>query len=131
MRLYRIGIALVLAAVTAMSTAACADQAQSATASATGTIGKGGDDRTGGCDGTPSWWKTAPDHDSIWRWGEVSGLAVDNPNRIIVAVWGDRNAQNQERPNSTNYLVVADKDCNIAERWSQWDSITNRPHQVY
>ena len=37
---------------------------------------KGGDDRNGGYDAVPNWWKPAPEHDSVWTWGEVSGLAA-------------------------------------------------------
>ncbi len=59
-------------------------------------------------------------------------MAVDNPNRIIVAVWGDRDRQGRERPeHGTNYLVVVDRHGNIIERWQQWDAILNKPHQVY
>jgi hypothetical protein len=100
-------------------------------ASASADIAKGGDDRTGAYDAVPGWWKPAPDHVGAWTWGEVSGVAVDTPDRILVAVWGDRNAQGQERPGSTNYLVAVDRDGNIVENWSQWDSIFNKPHQVY
>ena len=131
MKLHALGTAL--AVTLALLPAACVDQSEGAASTASGErqVVKGGDDRTGGYDVVANWWKTAPDQDSIWRWGEVSGLAVDNPNRVIVAVWGDRNAQGQERPNSSNYLVVADGEGNIVERWTQWDSIVNRPHQVY
>jgi hypothetical protein len=94
-------------------------------------IVKGGDDRTGEYDAVAGWWKPAPDHEGPWTWGEVSGVAVDNPDRIIVAVWGDRDATGQEREGSTNYLVVVNRDGDIVERWSQWDSIFNKPHQVY
>lgn len=61
----------------------------------------------------------------------MSGVAVDTPDRIIVGVWGDRSADGQPREGGTNYLVVADRDGNIVERWTQWDSILNKPHQIY
>jgi hypothetical protein len=92
---------------------------------------KGGDDRNGAYTAVADWWKPAPEHDATWTWGEVSGVAADTPDRIIVAVWGDRNRQNQERPNATNYLVVVNRKGEIIERWQQWDSILNKPHQVY
>jgi len=92
---------------------------------------KGGDDRTGAYDPVPNWWPAAPDHDDRWGWGEVSGVAVDNPDRIIVGIWGDRDDEGVERPGGTNYLVVVDRDGNITERWTQWDSIFNKPHQIY
>ncbi|MDC0160668.1 hypothetical protein OAJ07_04370 [Gemmatimonadales bacterium] len=92
---------------------------------------KGGDDRTGEYNAIEDWWKPAPDHDDVWGWGQVSGVAVDNPNRIIVGVWGDRDEQNRERVGSSNYLVVVDGEGNITENWSQWDSLFNKPHQIY
>jgi peptidylamidoglycolate lyase len=92
---------------------------------------KGGDERNGAYDAVANWWRRAPEHDAVWTWGEVSGLAADTPDRIIVAIWGDRNRQNEERPGGTNYLVVVNRDGQIIERWSQWDSILNKPHQVY
>ena len=63
---------------------------------------KGGDGRYGGYDPVPDWWKPAPDHDDTWTWGEVSGVAVDTPDRIIVAVWGDRSVDGEERPDGAN-----------------------------
>jgi hypothetical protein len=99
---------------------------------AAGAVTKGGDDRTGPYALIESWWKPAADHDSIWTWGSVSGVAADTPDRIIVAVWGDQGRAGQgERPGSSNYLVVVDRNGNIIENWSQWDSLFNRPHQVY
>ena len=100
-------------------------------AAASAAVVKGGDDRTGAYDAVPGWWKPAPDHFDGWTWGEVSGVAVDNPDRILVVVWGDRNARGEERPGSTNYLLAVDRDGDIVENWSQWDSIFNKPHQVY
>ena len=96
-----------------------------------GEVVKGGDDRTGEYDAVDNWWKPAPDHGDVWGWGQVSGIAVDNPNRIIVGVWGDRDALNRERDGSSNYLVAVDRDGNITENWSQWDSLFNKPHQIY
>ncbi len=94
-------------------------------------VAKGGDGRDGGYDSVPGWWKPAPDHGDPWTWGEVSGVAVDTPDRIVVAVWGDRSADGERRPDSSNYLVVVDRDGNLIENWSQWDDMLNRPHQVY
>ena len=92
---------------------------------------KGGDERNGAYEAVAGWWKPASDHDATWTWGEVSGLAADGPDRIIVAVWGDRDRQGNERPNGSNYLVVVNRHGDIIERWQQWDSILNKPHQVY
>ena len=96
-----------------------------------GEVVKGGDDRTGEYDAVDNWWKPAPDHGDVWGWGQVSGIAVDNPDRIIVGVWGDRAALNRERDGSSNYLVAVDRAGNITENWSQWDSLFNKPHQIY
>lgn len=104
-------------------------------------VSKGGDDRTGEYAAVENWWKAAPDHDDRWTWGQVSGVAVDSPDRIIVAIWGDRGKDRiqrpdgsyyrEERPGGSNYLVVVDGNGNLIERWAQWDSILNKPHQVY
>ena len=129
MGLGRIRVGLGLVALAALS--ACSGESQAAAGSG-GTVIKGGDDRTGPYDIVERFWKPASDHDSVWTWGSVSGVAADNPNRIIVAVWGDQGRAGQgERPGSTNYLVVVDSLGNITENWSQWDSLFNRPHQVY
>ena len=131
MRKVWMGRALVLAAGLAVIPACAGEKpAEPQPASPAASV-KGGDDRTGAYDAAAAWWKPAPDHQAPWTWGEVSGLAVDNPNRIIVAIWGDRNAEGKERENSSNYLVVVDKNGNIVERWTQWDAMLNKPHQVY
>ena len=121
---------LLLAGMAGVTVSARLQEPPSQPASAPATR-KGGDDRTGEYSAVANWWKPAPDHDAVWTWGEVSGLAVDNPNRIIVATWGDRNAKGEERPDSTNYLVVVDRSGRIVERWTEWDSLLNKPHQVY
>ena len=110
----------------------CAGEDQVApTASVAAAVAKGGDDRTGAYEAVDGWWKPAPDHEGPWTWGEVSGVAADTPDRIFVVVWGDRDADGNARDGSTNYLVVVDRNGNIVERWTQWDSILNKPHQVY
>lgn len=92
---------------------------------------KGGDDRTGPYAVVEDFWKPAPDHDDAWGWGPVSGVAADTPDRIIVGVWGDQNAEGEDRPDGSNFLLVVDGAGNIIENWSQWDSLLNRVHQVY
>ena len=130
MKLKSIGAPLLVVALVVCS--ACAGENQAAQdLESRGAITKGGDDRTGEYEAVENWWKPAPDHEGPWTWGEVSGVAVDTPDRIIVGVWGDRNAQGQGREGGTNYLVVVDRNGNIVERWTQWDSILNKPHQVY
>src|SRR5688572_12115522 len=100
-----------------LTTAACADGDGSASGAAA--VVKGGDERTGEYEPVVDWWKPAPDHVDQWTWGEVSGVAVDNPDRIIVAVWGDRDENGEEREGSSNYLLVVDRNGNITENWSQ------------
>ena len=138
MRRDRIGVALVVAAGLAglsASGAACgagggAGDAPTESAPPREVV-KGGDGRAGAYQSVEGWWKPAPDHEGPWTWGQVSGVAVDHPDRIVVAVWGDRNADGEEREGSTNYLVVVDRNGNVIENWSQWDSTLNKPHQVY
>ena len=67
-----------------------------------------------------------------WTWGEVSGLAADTPNRIIVAIWGDRDRQGRERPSTAPTTSLSSMaTANIIERWTQWVPFLNKPHQVY
>src|SRR5688572_5674077 len=98
MRLDRFCLAVVLVGVSALAGCVSENEAATSEMPATGEIVKGGDDRNGEYDAVPNWWKPAADHQDGWTWGEVSGLAADTPDRIIVAIWGDRNAQNQPRP---------------------------------
>jgi NHL repeat len=119
-----VALGAVVVSATMLAAGGTAQQARS-------TAAKGGDERNGAYDAVDGWWKPAPEHDATWTWGEVSGVAADTPDRIIVSVWGDRNRQHQERPNGTNYLVVVNRNGEIVERWQQWDSIVNKPHQVY
>ena len=120
-----------LAAIAALAACGGADPGTPLADAADATPAKGGDDRTGPYQVVEGWWQPAPDHTGEWTWGSVSGVAVDTPDRIIVAAWGDQDAEGRERPGSTNYLVVLDGEGNMIENWSQWDSIFNRPHQVY
>ncbi len=132
MRLERKRAALLLAAGLVILPA-CVGESETAVA-AESTFVKGGDDKTGAYDVVENWWKPAADHDDEWTWGEVSGVAVDNPNRIVVSVWGDRSvstAPRVERPNGSNYMVVVDGDGNMLDNWKQWDSLFNKAHQVY
>jgi peptidylamidoglycolate lyase len=121
-----------LPAVGVVLLTACVGENQAHTAAAsTRVITKGGDDATGAYDAVADWWKPAPDHTGEWTWGEVSGVAVDNPNRIIVSVWGDRSRAGVERPGGSNYMVVVDGNGNLVDNWREWDSLFNKAHQVY
>ena len=136
MRLDPKALALVtLTALTALT--ACVAENQAAPAAEASGGRKGGDGRTGEYDVVADWWKPAPNHDKSWVWGQVSGLAVDNPNRIIVVTRGDwppdrpRVITSQGDMRRSNFIVVADSTGKIVESWSQWDSLLTLPHQVY
>ena len=129
MRLERFGMTLVLTAgLVVLSACANVDQ-EPPPAEATTT--KGGDDRSGDYEGVANWWKAAPDHDETWHWGQVSGVAADTPDRILAVTWGDMNDAGDVRLPRSNAIVVADRNGNITEVWSQWDDILNWPHQIY
>jgi hypothetical protein len=131
MGLRRVYPSLAIAAIATLSACGGDNQPASVTAEAERTFMKGGDDRTGPYEVVAGFWKAAPDHTDEWGWGSVSAVAADTPDRIIVGVWGDQNAQREDRPGGSNFLVVVDGDGNIIENWSQWDSMFNRVHQVY
>jgi hypothetical protein len=134
-----------LALALAAGIAGCVGENQAQTA---GQGPKGGSDQTGEYTHPANWWKPASQHTAdcpsggpggggqaanqgpCWVWGEVSGMAVDSPNRIIWAVWGDRD-QTTGNQRDVNYLLETDANGNITKTWSQWDSIFNTPHQVY
>lgn len=91
---------------------------------------KGGDDRTGQYIGEPAWLAEHPEAPD-WEYAQVSGVVADSPDRIIVGIRGDRDSQGQERPNSSNYIVVVNGSGEVIERWTQWDSLLGFPHQLY
>ena len=131
MRFERTGLAMVLVACLAVLPGCASESEAAPQVGSEGPIVKGGDDRTGEYDAVEGWWKPAADHEGPWTWGQVSGVAADTPDRILVVIWGDRDAQGRERPGGSNYLVAVDRDGNITENWAQWDSIFNKPPQVY
>ncbi|HIF24234.1 MAG TPA: hypothetical protein EYQ27_20575 [Gemmatimonadetes bacterium] len=149
MRAERVGLTLVLAA----GLAGCGAENRAQTA---GQMVKGGSDEAGEYIAAANWWKPAPDHTDpaacpsgpggrgggpgggqpstgpCWVWGEVSGMAADTPDRIIVAVWGDRDqVSGQPRPDGSNYVLEVDGNGDLITRWAQWDTLFNTPHQVY
>ena len=133
MELKRIGLGLTLLAAV---TSACTTGEGEAASAAAGrfAIGKGGDDRSGPYEVVPGWWKAAPDHDATWGWGSAAGVWPDTPDRILVVMWGDQrreNVQGQQNERNRNFFIVTDRNGNITENWSQWDTLFNRPHQVY
>ena len=127
MRPKLIRAALTLALLGALQ--GCVGDDQAASPSGSATVVKGGDNRLGDYLPAAGWWKAAPNHDDEWTWGSMAGVTVDNPDRIIATHWGDRNAAGETRP--TNLIVVANRNGEITEVWSQWDSIVERPHHVF
>ncbi len=125
MRVARIGMALFLAGLIP----GCVGENQAEPVSET--VRKGGDNRNGEYIATVNWWKPAPDHDDVWSWGLVSGVVADSPDRIIVGTRVDRNAAGKERPGSSNFIVAVDANGDIAQRWTQWDTLVAFPHQLY
>ena len=126
MRLERTCPALVLAVVVL---SACADTQAAATDGAM--IVKGGDMRNGVYDAPADWWKPHPEADAGYSYAQVSGAAADTPDRIVVGIRGDRTPEGEERPNSSNYLVVVNGQGDVVERWTQWDTMMGFPHQLY
>ncbi len=101
-------------------------------AAAAAKVEKGGDSRNGDYAAPANWWKPAVNHKDGLTWGEVSGLVADTPDRIIVGVWGDRDAKTHEKKqDNTNYLVIVNRNGDIVETVKQWDNVLNKPHQLY
>jgi hypothetical protein len=123
------GVRVVLLAALVLT--GCVDANEAAPLARAGDARVGGDDRSGEYDGVANWWKPAPNHDSIWHWGQIAGVAADTPDRILAVTWGDMDAAGQVRQPSSNMIVAADRNGNITEVWTQWDSILNWPHQIY
>jgi hypothetical protein len=114
-------------------------------------VKKGGDNRTGEyVSAAADWWKPAPDHlrDTLWTWGQASGLVADRPDRILVGFTGDRlkasvtgsavlgqggggGRGGGNRALARNLVVAVDGDGNITENWTQWDTVIGFPHQLY
>ena len=148
MGLERIGRGLALLAL-ACTTACVADNQAATSAAAPAT--KGGDDRNGAYDLIAGWWKPAPDHDSVWTYGSASGVWPDTPDRVLAVFWGDQRrnpirpaggggggggggqptGRNNPNERQRNFLMAVNRDGKIVENWSQWDSMFNRPHQIY
>ena len=129
MRLERVGVAVALVVLVALP--GCAAESDGSSLPGSAGLVKGGDGRTGEYDVVEGWWKAAPNHADGWTWGQVAGLAVDSPDRIIVVTRGDWIRAEPRQTRRENFIVVADGDGNIVETWNQWDSLLTLPHQVY
>jgi hypothetical protein len=98
-------------------------------------IRKGGDDRTGDYELVEHWWKPAPNHGTEWTWGSIAAVGTDGPDRIFATAWGDRPAQppapgQPRRTRMQNLITVYDRNGNLVENWSQWDTIMTEPHRL-
>jgi sugar lactone lactonase YvrE len=111
----------------------CAEQADTAEATAAANTVVGGDDRNGEYLPAINWMKLDENHDDQVQWGDISGVSALDPNRVFVVTWGDKNAagQVQNASNPTHMIVVLDRDGNVIENWSQWDSLMHTPHEIY
>ena len=119
---------LILIACAALSACMSENSAQPA---GSGMMAVGGDDRNGEYMPVRDWWKPAPNHDSIWHWGDMGGVSALDPDRVFAVTWGDKNDEGELQTPTSNMVVVANRDGEIIEQWTQWDSILNWPHQVY
>jgi hypothetical protein len=135
MGLDRIGLGLAWAVLTAA--AGCVGEGQAG--SADGPVTKGGDDRTGAYDLVEHFWRPAPNHGTDWTWGSIAAVATDGPDRIFVTAWGDRPVarSGDEQPQGQgsslrmqNLITVVDRNGNMVENWSQWDSVMTQPHRI-
>ena len=97
-----------------------------------GLNGGNGGVQAGGGGGGGGGAAAARDQDPCWVWGEVSGMVADSPDRIIVAVWGDRDLRTGAgRPDGSNYVVEVNRSGDITRTWTEWDTLFNTPHQFY
>ncbi len=92
---------------------------------------KGGDDRTGEYMPVEGFWKDHPEAADGYGYAQISGVAADTPDRIIVGIRGDLTPEREERPNSSNYLVVVNGSGDVIERWTQWDTLVGFPHHIF
>ena len=126
MRTDRVGLAFLLAGLAVLPGCAAENDAADVAEGP-----KGGDERNGAYDAPADWWEPHPESDAGYTYAQVSGVVADNPNRIIIGIRGDRTPQGEERPNSSNYIVVVDGNGDVTERWTQWDTMIGFPHQLY
>ena len=128
MKLKRTGWTLLSAGLAAL--VGCVGENQAAAADSA--VEKGGDNRTGEYVSAPAdWWKDAPGHDSIWMWGQASGLVADGPDRILVGFTGDRRRDGEGDALARNLVVAVNANGDITENWTQWDTVIGFPHQLY
>jgi hypothetical protein len=126
----------VLAAGVAVLSGCAAEEAGTAEATMAANGRIGGDDRNG--EYIPvDWMKPDPAfHKDGVEWGSHSGVSAIDPNRVFIVTWGDMNAEGQVQSPTpaggpTHMVVVHDREGNMIENWSQWDSLMHTPHDIY
>ncbi len=130
MSMDRVGLTLLLGGLALLPGCAPADSAADVPADP---IVKGGTDMNGAYSGAPlSWWKPHPDSAQGFGYAQVSGVVADSEDRVLIGIRGDIDVETgAERPNSSNWIVIANKDGEIVDRWTQWDTMIGFPHQLY
>jgi hypothetical protein len=118
----------------------------------------GGEDENGPYDVVPGWLKPLPTHDSEWGWGNGVGVFAESPDRVFIITRGDlpapkprlpgqmllsgrqtfelydtRQAAGREKDAKVrlqNFVVVVNRNGQMVENWSQWDSGWQFPHRI-
>jgi sugar lactone lactonase YvrE len=100
---------------------------------------KGGEDVTGPYDVVEGWLKPLPWHQG-WTFGLIAAVFPETPDRIFVLQGGElpdprpRDRAPGARSNSdhrpTNFVLVLNREGELLESWSQWDSLFVRPHKI-
>jgi sugar lactone lactonase YvrE len=132
MLVHRLWMVLLLGAGLGVASG-CAEPAQTAEADPAPTS-VGGDERNGAYMPAIDWMKLDKNMTKgDVEWGDISSVSAIDPNRVFVVTWGDKNAKGeiQNPTNPTHMIVVLDRDGNVIENWSQWDSLMHTPHEIY
>ncbi|MBM4183231.1 MAG: hypothetical protein FJ207_03285 [Gemmatimonadetes bacterium] len=100
---------------------------------------KGGQDLTGPYDVVEGWLRPLPWHQG-WTFGLIAAVFPETPDRIFVLQGGElpdprpRDRSPGPRSNAdhrpTNFVLVLNRDGELVESWSRWDSLFLRPHKV-
>ena len=96
---------------------------------------KGGEDETGPYEVVPDWPKPLPTHDAEWGYGGVVGVFAETPDRVFVLTRGDLPSKPQgagpASPRRQSFVLVFNRNGEMIENWSQWDSKWREPHTIY
>src|SRR5438874_9716268 len=86
---------------------------------------KGGEEETGPYDVVPDWPKPLASHDAEWGYGTVAGVFAETPDRVLVVTRGDqprKGPANQANARKQNLILVFNRNGDLIENWSQWNS---------